>query len=657
MQNNRTLWLREVAISAIHIVRLLQLHTIDFVDTEWLQYLVQMILSWGDNETIVSISIQIIFDNLCDNEEKKLFLSNQSTFVLRILCLESKFIDIQLHASRFVHNVVKETDDVPFLASLLRLLSFYLEDGIYLSAEDVFPFFTSLSCVITQLKITSENWIAQPDGKRVVTVLSEKLMLYSTEFSGKQPFKCIDKISECLCNCLSEAPGVVGKGNKQSMQRVAYLGMKNDPLGTLTNLMVGILTRNRLGIEGREKERLSAIQSLCKLFQLFSCLDEQKWVIAMHQIGEFIEEHFPVKDVQMPNTPSRMFRHVHVGLKNQGNTCYMNSLIQQLYMMNHLFRGDFLGVDLPRLLLKMDRQTTRCGSQKVDQRSGAYKICYELQRTFLFLAGSDKRSFDTKNLVAACKHLKLYYSVTSQNDTREFCDKLMATIDESKIQRLTCCLRRCFGGQTIGQSNFRDCGHVSETRDSFTTIEIPVKDMHTLERAFQSYVRSEVMDGADAIHCDMCGQKRVGIRRTCFDINNLPKCLIIHLKRFVTDMVTGDLVKVQDKLEFPNKLDMAPFTGQVLDAKSGVKPKPRHYNLKGVIVHDGDLNTGHYFSYIQDRETHRWYHFDDENVIPFDSGRIEMNVLAEGRVARKEVHTCYSMRKWMMKAISNKIIS
>ena len=96
---------------------------------------------------------------------------------------------------------------------------------------------------------------------------------------------------------MSEAPGVAGKGNKQSMQRVAYLGMKNDPLGTLTNLMVGMLTRSRLGIEGREKERLSAIQSLCKLFQLFSCLDEQKWVIAMHQIGEFIEEHFPVKDV------------------------------------------------------------------------------------------------------------------------------------------------------------------------------------------------------------------------------------------------------------------------------------------------------------------------------------------------------------------------
>ena len=133
----------------------------------------------------------------------------------------------------------------------------------------------------------------------------------------------------------------------------------------------------------------------------------------MHQIGEFIEEHFPVKDVQMPNTPSRMFRHVHVGLKNQGNTCYMNSLIQQLYMMNSLFRGDFLGVDLPRLLLKMDDQT-KCGSQTIDQRSGAYKICYELQRAFLFLAGSDKRSFDTKNLVAACTHLKLYYSVTSQ---------------------------------------------------------------------------------------------------------------------------------------------------------------------------------------------------------------------------------------------------
>ena len=137
------------------------------------------------------------------------------------------------------------------------------------------------------------------------------------------------------------------------------------------------------------------------------------------------------------------------------------------------------------------------------------------------------------------------------------------------------------------------------------------------------------------LYIAICAVKSVGIRRTCFDINKLPKCLIIHLKRFVTDMVTGDLVKVQDKLEFPNKLDMAPFTVQVLDAKSGVKPKPRHYNLKGVIVHDGDLNTGHYFSYIQDRETHRWYHFDDENVIPFDPGRIEDECFGGGKGRKK----------------------
>ena len=129
----------------------------------------------------------------------------------------------------------------------------------------------------------------------------------------------------------------------------------------------------------------------------------------------------------------------------------------------------------------------------------------------------------------------------------------MESMETSKIQPLTRCLHTCFGGQAVGQSHFKECNHLSETRDTFTTVELPVKDMHTLLKAFESYVRSEVMDGADAIHCDKCYQKRVGTRRSCFDLDTLPKLLIIHLKRFVTDLTSGELIKVQDRLEYPNE--------------------------------------------------------------------------------------------------------
>lgn len=43
---------------------------------------------------------------------------------------------------------------------------------------------------------------------------------------------------------------------------------------------------------------------------------------------------------------------------------------------------------------------------------------------------------------------------------------------------------------------------------------------------------------------------------------------------------------------------------------------PNVYELFAVFVHRGGLAGGHYYSYIKDFETYRWYRFDDSNVRP-----------------------------------------
>ena len=45
--------------------------------------------------------------------------------------------------------------------------------------------------VIMQMKMTSENDVASDVEKHIVNVLSEKIVLYSKNLSGKEPFKCI----------------------------------------------------------------------------------------------------------------------------------------------------------------------------------------------------------------------------------------------------------------------------------------------------------------------------------------------------------------------------------------------------------------------------------------------------------------------------------
>lgn len=45
------------------------------------------------------------------------------------------------------------------------------------------------------------------------------------------------------------------------------------------------------------------------------------------------------------------------------------------------------------------------------------------------------------------------------------------------------------------------------------------------------------------------------------------------------------------------------------------------YELTGIVVHMGEANSGHYISYIKDRESddpNAWYEFNDDLVIPFD---------------------------------------
>ena len=55
------------------------------------------------------------------------------------------------------------------------------------------------------------------------------------------------------------------------------------------------------------------------------------------------------------------------------------------------------------------------------------------------------------------------------------------------------------------------------------------------------------------------------------------------------------------------------------------KPKDYfQYNLKGIIIHMGECDSGHYYSLIKDRErkNNQWYEFNDNIVKNFDENDI-----------------------------------
>lgn len=94
------------------------------------------------------------------------------------------------------------------------------------------------------------------------------------------------------------------------------------------------------------------------------------------------------------------------------------------------------------------------------------------------------------------------------------------------------------------------------------------------------------------------------LKRTC--LGSLPPTLVIHLKRFELNYDTFLKQKVNMRCEFPMELDVFPYTVEGLTAaEAGGSPRNAPtcvYQLKGVLVHAGTANSGHYYSFVKERE-------------------------------------------------------
>ncbi len=101
-----------------------------------------------------------------------------------------------------------------------------------------------------------------------------------------------------------------------------------------------------------------------------------------------------------------------VGLKNIGNTCYINSLLQTYFF-------------LPRFRkLILEYNTAYTSSESIR----------ELQRLFAYLVESERKYIDPSLLVAALNNEGVKIKIGDQEDVGEFSDQFLSKIEEVIIK-------------------------------------------------------------------------------------------------------------------------------------------------------------------------------------------------------------------------------
>lgn len=166
-----------------------------------------------------------------------------------------------------------------------------------------------------------------------------------------------------------------------------------------------------------------------------------------------------------------------VGMRNLSNTCYMNSLMTQLFM-NPGFRAFVL----------------RCRTLNA---ASTAKLVLETQNLFARMQNSYTRAADATDFTCRIKTpLEESIDVKEQMDVDEFMNTLFLRWEEQMLTTESKEeLRSFYHGKTVQQIKSQECEHVSEREDTFLAIQCDVQGKTTLEESLQASTEGDFMQG------------------------------------------------------------------------------------------------------------------------------------------------------------------
>ena len=411
-----------------------------------------------------------------------------------------------------------------------------------------------------------------------VSIWNKLIDLLSVHFVPVKSLSILDKLkfsipSTQLSNGLFNVLNVLVDRIDQQIKQQTLQNLEEIPRITeLFNFLVNEILLNTMKYFEITKE---LVNLLINLLSKKPSLGKDV-IIRLKEVREARKEIQTNSDFQ-PNMSSRA---KYKGLRNLGATCYMASLLQQLFAIP-IFRDSLLNMSL-----------------QLDADEDNEKWLIELQYLFLKMLLFPSSDIDPTSFVKCWKGWDdKPINPREQQDAIEFLQMFLDRI-EGKVP----ITKSLFKGVILHHTDGVDCDFHQNINEEYVNIPLEVKGHINVSQSFDTYRSPDRFDGNNQYRTDEFGL--IDVIQTHRILTPSPQ-LIITLKRFEYNLSTMIREKVNTEYSFPTTLDLSPI---MVDGSKKVM-----YDLYGVVVHMGSAQGGHYISHIKEDDGN-WYIFNDRKV-------------------------------------------